>query len=160
MIFVLQHKPLIKKIKTKTEKKTQEAIVTIQNPPTNKPPQPTQTIQMSQQQHQQQHQQQQQLQQQQILTFLQQPQQQQQLKMKNEQQPQQIILSMPQAQSMLQAQQNKNFLKAFNSTGNENNTGQQQTVYQLPANLVLNSQGGLNFMTSSGELVGNFKFDN
>ena len=67
---------------------------------------------------------------------------------------------MPQAQSMLQAQQNKNFLKAFNSTGNENNTGQQQTVYQLPANLVLNSQGGLNFMTSSGELVGNFKFDN
>lgn len=144
---------MIKKIKTKTEKKTQEAIVTIQNPPTNKPPQPTQTIQMSQQQHQQQ-------QQQQILTFLQQPQQQQQLKMKNEQQPQQIILSMPQAQSMLQAQQNKNFLKAFNSTGNENNTGQQQTVYQLPANLVLNSQGGLNFMTSSGELVGNFKFDN
>lgn len=139
---------MIKKIKTKTDKKTQEAIVTIQNPQTNKPPQPTQTIQMSQQQPQQQ----------QILTFLQQPQQQ--LKMKNDQQPQQIILSMPQAQSMLQAQQNKNFLKAFNSTGNENNAGQQQTVYQLPANLVLNSQGGLNFMTSSGELVGNFKFDN
>lgn len=151
MRFVSQHKPLIKKIKTKTDKKTQEAIVTIQNPQTNKPPQPTQTIQISQQQHHQQ---------QQILTFLQQPQQQQQLKMKNEQQPQQIILSMPQAQSMLQAQQNKNFLKAFNSTGNENNAGQQQTVYQLPANLVLNSQGGLNFMTSSGELVGNFKFDN
>ena len=156
MRFILQHKPLIKKIKTKTEKKTQEAIVTIPNSQTNKPPQPaqptqpTQTVQMSQQQHQQQ----------QILTFVQQPQQQQQLKMKNEQQPQQIILSMPQAQSMLQAQQNKNFLKAFNSTGNENNTGQQQTVYQLPANLVLNSQGGLNFMTSSGELVGNFKFDN
>ena len=141
---------MIKKIKTKCEKKTPDAIVTIQNPST-KPPQPTQTIQISQQQHHQQ---------QQILTFLQQPQQQQQIKMKNEQQPQQIILSMPQAQSMLQAQQNKNFLKAFNSTGNENNTGQQQTVYQLPANLVLNSQGGLNFMTSSGEIMGNFKFDN
>ncbi|CAO1410253.1 unnamed protein product [Diamesa serratosioi] len=148
----VKHKPLIKKIKTKSEKKTQEAIVTIQNPPI-KAPQPTQTIQISQQQ-------QQQHQQQQILTFLQQPQQQQQMKIKTDQQPQQIILSMPQAQSMLQAQQNKNFLKAFNSTGNENNTGQQQTVYQLPANLVLNSQGGLNFMTSSGELVGNFKFDN
>lgn len=148
-ILFSQHKPLIKKIKTKTEKKTQEAIVTIPNK-VPQPAQPTQTIQMSQQQHQQQ----------QILTFLQQPQQQQQLKMKNDQQPQQIILSMPQAQSMLQAQQNKNFLKAFNSTGNENNTGQQQTVYQLPANLVLNSQGGLNFMTSSGELMGNFKFDN
>ncbi|CAO1400530.1 unnamed protein product, partial [Diamesa hyperborea] len=121
---IAKHKPLIKKIKTKTEKKTQEAIVTIPNK-VPQPAQPTQTIQMSQQQHQQQ----------QILTFLQQPQQQQQLKMKNDQQPQQIILSMPQAQSMLQAQQNKNFLKAFNSTGNENNTGQQQTVYQLPANL-------------------------
>lgn len=73
----------------------------------------------------------------QILTILQQPQQQ----LKSEpQQQQQIILSMSQAQAMLQTQQSKG------------------AVYTFPTNLILNSSGA--FMTNTGEVVGNFKFDN
>ena len=74
---------------------------------------------------------------QQILTILQQPQQQ--VKIKTESSPQQIILSMSQAQAMLQqAQQPKG------------------TVYTFPTNLILNNGA---FMTNSGEVVGNFKFE-
>jgi hypothetical protein len=75
----------------------------------------------------------------QIVTILQQPQQQQ-IKLKSEQQPQQIILSMSQAQAMLQQQQQKG------------------AVYTFPTNLILNANGA--FMTNTGEVVGNFKFDN
>jgi hypothetical protein len=75
----------------------------------------------------------------QILTILQQ-QPQQQLKVKSESSPQQIILSMSQAQAMLQqAQQPKG------------------AVYTFPTNLILNNGA---FMTNSGEVVGNFKFEN
>lgn len=66
---------------------------------------------------------------------------QQQIKVKSEPQQQQIILSMSQAQAMLQqAQQPKG------------------AVYTFPTNLILNSNGA--FMTATGEVVGNFKFDN
>ena len=71
-------------------------------------------------------------------SIIQQPQQQ--IKVKNEAQ-QQIILSMTQAQAMLQqAQQSKG------------------AVYTFPTNLILNTNG--QFMTSTGEVVGNFKFEN
>lgn len=73
----------------------------------------------------------------QILTILQQPQQQQ-VKVKSE--SQQIILSMSQAQAMIQqAQQPKG------------------AVYTFPTNLILNNGA---FMTQTGEVVGNFKFEN
>lgn len=71
-------------------------------------------------------------------SIVQQPQQQ--IKVKNEAQ-QQIILSMTQAQAMLQqAQQPKG------------------AVYTFPTNLILNTNG--QFMTATGEVVGNFKFEN
>jgi hypothetical protein len=73
----------------------------------------------------------------QIVTILQQPQQQ--MKVKSEPSSQQIILSMSQAQAMLQAQQPKG------------------AVYTFPTNLILNNGA---FMTNSGEVVGNFKFEN
>lgn len=75
----------------------------------------------------------------QILTILQQPQQQQ-VKVKNEPQPQQIIISMSQAQAMLNAQQQKG------------------AVYTFPTNLILNANG--TFMSNTGEVVSNFKFEN
>lgn len=82
---------------------------------------------------------QQQQQQQQIVTILQQPQQQHQVKLKHESQPQQIILSMSQAQAMIQqAQQPKG------------------AVYTFP--MILNANSA--FMTNTGEVVSNFKFDN
>lgn len=55
------------------------------------------------------------------------------------QHPQQIIISMSQAQAMFQAQQQKN------------------NVYTFPTSLVLNNGA---FMTNTGEVVGNFKFEN
>lgn len=73
----------------------------------------------------------------QIVTIIQQPPQQQ-IKPKTE--PQQIILSMSQAQAMLQQHQTKS------------------AVYTFPTNLILNANGA--FMTNSGEVVGNFKFEN
>lgn len=73
----------------------------------------------------------------QILTILQnQPQ----MKIKNEpQQTQQIILSMSQAQAMIQ--------QANQPKG---------AVYTFPTNLILNNG---TFMTNTGEVVGNFKFE-
>ena len=73
----------------------------------------------------------------QIVTIIQQPSQQQ-IKAKTEQQ--QIILSMSQAQAMLQQHQSKG------------------AVYTFPTNLILNANGA--FVTNSGEVVGNFKFEN
>lgn len=73
----------------------------------------------------------------QILTILQQ---QPQVKIKNEpQQQQQIILSMSQAQAMIQQAQNP-----------------KGALYTFPTNLILNNG---TFMTNSGEVVGNFKFE-
>lgn len=74
----------------------------------------------------------------QIVTIIQQSPQQQ-IKPKNEPQTQQIILSMSQAQAMLQQQQ-------------------KNAVYTFPTSLILNANGA--FMTNSGEVVGNFKFEN
>lgn len=110
---------IIKKPKPKIEKKAPEAPA--------KPPTPTPVPAAQQQQ------------QSQILTILQQPQQQQ-VKLKTESQPQQIIISMAQAQSLMNAQQQKG------------------AIYTFPTNLILNSNGS--FMTNTGEVVSNFKFDN